>query len=116
MTCFRSTSLLFLAAVATLLFSDESWAFAPNNQNTNNAAASVTKAPQKPRLSMARGRGSFQKEFQDSSANSSNSQSSSSSGGMATPSGANWLNTKKSIKELPEEEGKVRRGSCIGSG
>lgn len=115
MTCFRSTSLLFLAAVATLLFSDESWAFAPNNQNKNNAAASVsaTKATQ-PRLSMARGRGSFQKEFQDSSANSSNSQSSSSSGGMATPGGANWLNTKKSVKELPEEEGKVRRWCCIG--
>ncbi|KAG7368720.1 hypothetical protein IV203_031463 [Nitzschia inconspicua] len=94
MTNFRSTTLLLVAVMALLC--EVSLSFVP----TSNNAASPTQ------LSMARGRGSFQKEFQDPPRSSS---SSSSSGGMVTPTSAgNWLNTKKSVKELPEEDGKVK--------
>jgi len=56
---------------------------------------------------MRRGRGSgLQRELDDSS--SSSSSSSSFTGGMGkSSSGTNWLNTNKSVKELPTEEGKV---------
>ncbi|VEU45255.1 unnamed protein product [Pseudo-nitzschia multistriata] len=52
---------------------------------------------------MRRGRGSgLKRELDDSS-------SSSFTGGMGkSSSGTNWLNTKKSVKELPTEEGQVK--------
>jgi hypothetical protein len=76
------------------LLSSLSLAFTPTHQYQQPASAT---------LCMARGRGSFQKEFEDSSSSSSSTSSS------GVTLGGNWLNTKKSIKELPEEEGKVRR-------
>lgn len=59
-------------------------------------------------LYMRRGRGSgLKRELDDSS--SSSSFTGGMGGGSAAPAGGtNWLNTNKSIKELPEEEGKVK--------
>ncbi len=56
-------------------------------------------------LYMRRGRGSgLKRELDDSSSSSSFTGG---MGGGAAAGGTNWLNTNKSIKELPEEEGKV---------
>eukprot|EP00534_Pseudo-nitzschia_fraudulenta_P004956 CAMPEP_0201123412 /NCGR_PEP_ID=MMETSP0850-20130426/6775_1 /ASSEMBLY_ACC=CAM_ASM_000622 /TAXON_ID=183588 /ORGANISM="Pseudo-nitzschia fraudulenta, Strain WWA7" /LENGTH=187 /DNA_ID=CAMNT_0047390303 /DNA_START=221 /DNA_END=784 /DNA_ORIENTATION=- len=55
-------------------------------------------------MSMRRGRGSGLKRELDDSGSSS-----SFTGGMGSSStGTNWLNTKKSVKELPTEEGEVK--------
>lgn len=50
-------------------------------------------------LSMKRGRGSLKRELDDDSSSGGRSSSSPSS---------NWLNTNKSVKELPTEDSKVR--------
>lgn len=96
----------------------------PRNKSTMNTAASLLAiallvcastafAPmgivtKRSELYMRRGRGSgLKRELDDSS--SSSSFTGGMGGGSAAPAGGtNWLNTNKSIKELPEEEGKVR--------
>jgi hypothetical protein len=85
-----ATTILLL--LATTLCLNSSTAFAPNG------IADRQSSP----LFLARGRGSFKKEFQNDSVPSS----SSSAGGLS--SNRNWINTKKSVKELPEDEGKVK--------
>ena len=58
-------------------------------------------------LYMRRGRGSGLKRESDDSSSSS-SFTGGMGGGAGAAGGTNWLNTNKSVKELPEEEGKVK--------
>lgn len=87
-----STTLLLLAIVAFV-----ATAFTPLSIPTKRSA-----------MYMRRGRGSgLQRELDDSSSSSSSSSSSFTGGMGQSSSGTNWLNTNKSVKELPTEEGKV---------
>mmetsp|Transcript_22023 Transcript_22023/g.52417 ORF Transcript_22023/g.52417 Transcript_22023/m.52417 type:complete len:218 (-) Transcript_22023:118-771(-) len=74
-------------------------AFAPMGITTKRSA-----------ISMRRGRGSgLKKELNDDSPRSPSSSSSSFTGGMGkSPSGTSWLDTKKSVKELPTEDGEIK--------
>ena len=87
-----------LLAFAVVLY--VATAFAPMGITTKRSA-----------MSMRRGRGSGLKRELDDSGSSS-----SFTGGMGSSStGTNWLNTKKSVKELPTEEGEVRRVDVWGN-
>ena len=95
----KFSTFLFLIAVYIV---QTSW-----TTMTKTNAYSIMGAPTKrSTMTMKRGRGSFKKEIGEGSL----STGSSSSAGMAP--GKNWLNTNKSVKDLPEEEGKVRFFSC----
>jgi hypothetical protein len=86
---------LFLLAVAHIGEHHQTSAYTPMGIITKRST-----------MTMKRGRGSFQKEIGGGASSSSSSSSSSFSSGMPA-AGRNWLNTNKSIKELPETEGKV---------
>ena len=64
---------------------------------------STTKRSTSP-MSMARRGGGLQRELDDDGSVGRSTSSSSSSS-----SSSSWLNTNKSIKELPADEGKVRK-------
>lgn len=87
-----SITLLLLAIVAFV-----ATAFAPTGITTKRSA-----------MYMRRGRGSgLQRELDDDSSSSSSFTGGSSGGMGKSSSGTSWLNTNKSVKELPTEEGKV---------
>jgi len=87
-----SSSLIVLAIVVCV-----ATAFTPMGITTKRSA-----------MSMRRGRGSGLKKELDGDSSSSSSSGSSFTGGMGkSASGTSWLNTNKSVKELPTEDGKI---------
>jgi len=87
-----STSLLLLAIVVCI-----ATAFAPMGITTKRSAIFMK----------GRRGGGLKKELGDSPSSSTSSSSSGFAGGKSSGSNSNWLNTNKSVKELPAEEGKV---------